>query len=117
MKQHDMHLQAEYFDLIKSGQKTIELRLWDEKRRQIAVGDIITFTNRATNESIKTKVKYLVIAENFKSLYDLINVKRTGFETKETAIQTIEQFWDKKAQQKHGVVGIWIEMPDKNKLA
>ena len=55
------------------------------------------------------KVKYLVIAESFESLFNLINIRKTGFETKEIAIKTIEQFCDKKSQKEYGVVGIWIE--------
>ncbi|MBQ1852397.1 MAG: ASCH domain-containing protein, partial [Lachnospiraceae bacterium] len=38
-----MQLQPEPFDLIKSGAKTIELRLYDEKRRKIRIGDEIVF--------------------------------------------------------------------------
>ena len=40
---HFMHLKAEPFDLIWNGQKTIELRLYDEKRRSVSVGDLIEF--------------------------------------------------------------------------
>ena len=42
---HQMQLQPEPFSMIKSGVKTIELRLYDEKRRKIRIGDEILFTN------------------------------------------------------------------------
>lgn len=42
---HKMSLRNKPFNNIKSGTKTIELRLYDEKRKLISVGDIITFTN------------------------------------------------------------------------
>lgn len=42
---HKMSLRNKPFNSIKSGTKTIELRLYDEKRKLISVGDIITFTN------------------------------------------------------------------------
>ena len=42
---YNMTLKQPYFDLIKAGKKTVELRLYDEKRRQIKVGDEITFQN------------------------------------------------------------------------
>lgn len=38
---YKMKLNSEPFDMIKQGQKTIELRLKDEKRRQVQVGDQI----------------------------------------------------------------------------
>ena len=41
---HKMHLQPQFFNFIKSGIKTIELRLYDEKRQQIHLGDTIEFT-------------------------------------------------------------------------
>ncbi|MBR2741341.1 hypothetical protein IKD98_01090 [Candidatus Saccharibacteria bacterium] len=42
---HEMGLQSKYFDYIKNGTKRIELRLFDEKRRQINIGDTIEFAN------------------------------------------------------------------------
>ena len=38
-----MKLQSLPFSVIESGRKSIELRLYDEKRKQIAVGDTIRF--------------------------------------------------------------------------
>ena len=36
---HEMKLQPKFFDFIKSGTKRIELRLYDEKRRNIELED------------------------------------------------------------------------------
>ena len=36
---HSMHLDEQYFRKIVSGVKTIEMRLYDERRRAIRVGD------------------------------------------------------------------------------
>jgi ASC-1-like (ASCH) protein len=44
MKIHEMNLQPKYFDFMKEGTKRIELRLFDEKRSQIELGDIIEFS-------------------------------------------------------------------------
>ena len=43
---HKMYLQDKYFDFIKNGTKRIELRLNDEKRQQIKIGDSIEFSNK-----------------------------------------------------------------------
>ena len=40
-----MKLESEFFDKVKSGEKFYEVRLYDEKRRKIAVGDTIKFVN------------------------------------------------------------------------
>ena len=49
---HEMRLNNEPFNKIKEGTKTVELRLLDEKRKALRVGDKIIFTNRANNEKI-----------------------------------------------------------------
>ena len=49
---HEMRLNNEPFNKIKEGTKTVELRLLDEKRKTLRVGDKIIFTNRANNEKI-----------------------------------------------------------------
>ena len=41
--QHTMRLNKEPFEMIKSGMKTIELRLYDEKRKLLRIGDEIEF--------------------------------------------------------------------------
>ena len=41
MKTHNMKLMTKYFDYIKFGSKRIELRLNDEKRKNIKIGDEI----------------------------------------------------------------------------
>ncbi len=36
---HEMKLQQKYYDFIKNGTKRIEIRLFDEKRQKIKIGD------------------------------------------------------------------------------
>ena len=53
---HEMHLNHEPFLAIKNGTKTIELRLLDEKRRNIRVNDFILFKDRLSHEEIQVCV-------------------------------------------------------------
>ena len=41
---HQMKLKRSPFEKIKDGSKTIELRLYDEKRQKVKIGDFIEFT-------------------------------------------------------------------------
>lgn len=41
---HYMKLKDKPFEAIRQGIKTIELRLYDEKRQALAVGDMVEFT-------------------------------------------------------------------------
>lgn len=104
---HKMTLKQPYYEYIRSGYKTIELRLYDNKRQQIRPGDEIIFQNGDLTNTVK--VKGLIRAENFESLFDIIDVKKTGLENKERAINIMEEFYDKDAQNKFGVVGIIVE--------
>lgn len=45
MNMHKLRLSEEPFAAIASGHKTVESRLYDEKRRKIQLGDCIIFTN------------------------------------------------------------------------
>ena len=66
MKNHMMNLTPSPFKMIKEGNKTIELRLYDEKRKMISVGDTITFTNTADiSEILIVQVTDLFIFNNF----------------------------------------------------
>lgn len=102
-----MTLKQPYFDLIKEGKKTIELRLYDEKRRKIQPGDTITFQNGDNFHTVK--VKGLFVCSNFKELFKFIDVQDTGLDNEKDAINIMEQFYDKDTQAKFGVIGICIE--------
>ena len=45
MNKHIMTLNPMPMESIRNGYKTIELRLYDEKRQESAVGDVIKFVN------------------------------------------------------------------------
>ena len=66
---HQMKLWNDSFIAIKNQTKTIEMRLNDEKRSKIIVGDIIEFTNTSTLEKLKVKVDKIYKYDNFKQLY------------------------------------------------
>lgn len=108
---HEMRLHQEPFDLIKKGTKTIEMRLYDEKRRQIKEGDFIIFTNRQTNESINTEVIKLYIYPNFEELYKHFDKISLGYNENETPnSDDMNIYYPKEKQNKYGVVGIKIKL-------
>lgn len=108
--QHNMTLKQPYFDLIKAGKKTIELRLYDSKRKEIRVGDSIRFQNGDSFHTVE--VKGLFVCSSFKELFKFIDVQDTGLDNVDNAIKIMEQFYDEGAQKKFGVVGICIENID-----
>ena len=51
-----VHLHKEIFDIVKDGVKDVEIRLNDEKRKRLSVGDTLIFINRG-DENEKSKQK------------------------------------------------------------
>ena len=108
---HEMRLHNEPFELIKNKIKTIELRLNDEKRKLISVGDIIEFENRKTLEKIKVKVINLHKYENFEELYKDFDKISMGYKEHEEANpKDMELYYSKEEQEKYGVIGIEIKL-------
>ena len=108
---HEMRLHDKPFKLIQEGTKTIELRLYDEKRQQIQVGDIIEFTCRATGDVQKTKVIAMHIYSCFADLYRDYDKVSLGYGKDEDAKpDDMELYYSKEEQEKYGVVGIEIEL-------
>ena len=64
MKTHKMHLKEPYFSYIKGGTKRIELRLFDDKRRRIDLGDLIEFFG-PNDKSVQARVVGLLRYDSF----------------------------------------------------
>lgn len=106
-----MSLRPEYYDMVRTGEKDIELRLYDEKRRRMRNGDILLIYNAQNcNEYIRTKIVRLHIAKSFADLAKKISMPRTGFLSLYSLMTAISQFYDPDAESKYGIVGIEIEI-------
>lgn len=104
-----MHLASEPFEKILSGQKTIEVRLNDEKRKLLKVDDIIEFEND-DGEVIPCKIIKLSYFKSFEDLFSsTAYVQRSGWTTKEESIQAMYTFYTPEQEKEFGVVAIGIE--------
>lgn len=92
---------------IKEGNKTIESRLFDEKRQSIQIGDTIIFTNReATNETVAVNVIGLLHYATFHDLFTHNQPTKFGGPSAEWLENQINEFYSLDDQQKYGVLGI-----------
>ena len=108
---HDMKLQNEHFVAIKNGTKTIEMRLYDEKRKLVNLGDIIEFTNITTGEKITAQVEHLYLYPSFEELYKNHNKIDLGYKQNEIASpKDMSKYYPQEEQEKFGVVGIKIKL-------
>ena len=109
--EHEMRLDQDPFQMIKNGQKTIELRLYDEKRRKIAVGDTIVFTETETGERMRVIVTDLSVFPTFSELYRALPLQKCGYTeaTLETASpDDMLAYYSLERQRQYGAVGIGI---------
>lgn len=108
---HKMRLHNGPFELIANGTKTIELRLNDEKRKTIKVGDIIEFENRITHDRIEVSVVSLNVYESFEELYKHYDKVSMGYGLNEDAkASDMELYYSKEEQAKYGVLAIEIKL-------
>lgn len=107
---HHMSLQTEPFNAIKSGMKTIELRLYDEKRQAINLGDTITFQHDSTDDTLSAQVIGLLRYPTFAEL--LADFPPAVFGSKDHASleSLLRTFYTKEQEEKCGVLGIKIRL-------
>ncbi|MBQ8044030.1 MAG: DUF3850 domain-containing protein [Clostridia bacterium] len=106
-----MKLNEEPFKAIKAGTKTLEMRLYDDKRRKVQVGDIIEFEHRDTKEKISVCVVALHVYPSFEDLYNIFDKVSLGYAPHEIALYTdMEQYYLPTEIEKYGVVGIEIRL-------
>ena len=108
---HEMNLQDKYFDFILRGTKRIELRLNDEKRQQIKIGDTIIFRNEQ-GETFSAEVKDLFKYNSFEELFENfeIDILADKSTTKTELLQALGEFYSTEKQKEFGVLGILIEL-------
>lgn len=111
--EHEMKLQPEYYNFILNGTKRIEIRLFDEKRQQIKIGDTIKFLKEPElSESFNVKVVGLLRYNTFEEMFRDFDISVLSDKSmiKEELISVLEQFYTKEKQEQYGVLGIRIEL-------
>lgn len=109
---HNMKLQNDPFMMIDNGSKTIELRLYDEKRQKINIGDTIIFQKEPELEiTMKVKVIGLLRYNTFEELFEDFDIEMLADKsmTKQELLNVLEEFYTPEKQKQYGVVGIRIE--------
>ncbi len=103
------------FELMASGEKTVEVRLYDKKRRQLAVGDLITFS-KLTNpvEDITVRIKKLTRFATFREMYESIPASSMGSQgdTIEKMIERTHHIYPPEKEKEWGTIAIEFEKHD-----
>lgn len=117
MEEHTMRLRDEPFACIAAGRKTIELRLYDEKRRGIAVGDRVCFVHwDDPRRVLRAQVTALHLFPTFADLYAALPPAACGYGPDDCASPAdMDRYYTKEEQSRYGVVGIEIALIGENR--
>lgn len=105
---HKMKLNESPFERMKNGTKTIEFRLFDEKRQQIKVGDQIEFYKLPDlQEKLLVDVIELYREETFENLFRKLYNDEEEITRKTKAMYEI---YSPEKEKEYGIIGIKITL-------
>ena len=105
---HKMKLKESPFERIKNGTKTVEFRVYDEKRRKIKAGDQIQFSKLPDlEEKIVVDVIELLREDTFEKLFRKLYKDEDEIKNKTNSMY---EYYSPEKEKKYGVVGIKISL-------
>ena len=118
-----MHLNEEMFFAMKEGTKTVDVRLFDDERKLVDIGDYIEFHNKSDDDTfIKMRVLDIRIEHTFKEIFerniDLWNTslyytpEQLGYPKEyslEKLIKEMYKWYSKEQEEKYGVIAFVLE--------
>lgn len=113
-----MKLKESPFEKIKNDSKSIELRLNDEKRQNVQIGDFIEFSCLVNPEhKIQTRVTALHHFNSFAELYASLPKEKIGYAPSETPDPNhMDEYYSRENQEQYGVLGIELYLTDLQKF-
>ena len=103
-----MKLRESPFERIKNGTKTVEFRLYDEKRSKIKIGDQIEFSKLPDlQETILVDVLDLYREDTFENLFKKLFTDEDEIKKK---TKSMYQNYSPDEEKQYGVVGIKISL-------
>jgi len=110
---HEIKLQPKYYNYMLNGTKRIEIRLNDEKRQLIKIGDKIRiFKEPDLKDYFEVMVVDLLKYNNFDEMFNDLDITLLADKSmsKEQLMIELEKFYSKEKQSRYGVLGIKIEL-------
>lgn len=113
---HEMKLFEQPFELIRQGSKVVEIRLNDEKRQQVRIGDRIIFSKLPDGkETLTVRVSGLLHYETFRQFYEDLPAGLFGYpvgseKSVEEMLESTYTIYTREQEKKYGALGIRIQM-------
>lgn len=115
---HNMKLLRQPFEMILNGKKRVEIRLYDEKRKMLELGDEIEFTllYDCVNErrSFIAKIEGLYRFDGFEELFnsELYGLTGSDEKTSEEFKNSMRLYYSEEKEKSYGVLAIKIKLTD-----
>lgn len=107
---HQMRLMHHPFEKIRAGTKTVEMRLYDEKRAAVRVGDTIRFEDTDSGERMDCVVLALHRYATFTELYAHHDKVSLGYDADQPACpEDMLACYPAEKIERYGVVGIELK--------
>lgn len=108
---HKMRLKSIPFNKVKKGKKIIEVRLCDEKRKKVKLGDLIEFRCLPSlSKKIRVEVTALLKYKKFSELINDFPSHYFGVKNKKDLIEELYNFYTKEEEKKYTVLGIKLRL-------
>ncbi len=111
MMEYIMKLNPKYFEYMKKGTKEIEIRLNDDKRKNLKIGDEIIFQKvPELKEELYTTVENLFFEKSFEDAIMNLEIQQYADqkETRENFLKDLYKFYTKEQENKYGVIAIKV---------
>ncbi len=100
MNKIKMHLYEAPYRAIERGEKTVERRLNDEKRRELKVGDVIEFSLVDSDEKLEQTIIGLQVFPSFALMWAKFPAEDGS------GAESMYKYYSKEDEAKYGVVAI-----------
>ena len=104
-----VHLDSDVFEIVKDGSKNVEVRVYDQKRRQLKRGDILLFLKRPDDvEEIRVVIDQLVLFSSFSEVVDAYDMEKIYLKdtSREDYLQLMKRFYSDEEVENNGIVAI-----------
>ncbi len=123
-----MHLVGVMFDKLGAGTKSVEVRLFDEKRKRIDIGDLIEFRKSGSEEDFVLKrVADMYVESSFQKIFEekafnensdwvrRFSPEQFGFpkgcKTKDF-VKGMRKYYDESKEKEYGAIAFVLEQPN-----
>lgn len=110
MKTKELSVRHPYFVLLKSGEKQVEGRLYDDFFRDLSKNDVLIFIDEDNGEKLKMEIEKIDVFDDFSKMIEFFGKTILGFAkfSEEETLKTYNSFYSMEEIKEKGVCGVSV---------